>query len=160
MPKGVMNWYLPPKAKIYEALSALGDGRVTIITNTSAQVVSSAGNKTYDIEWSEDGSKITSNDNASYWQGYLGYPIVAVLMARSVISFDHAVAKQLAGIPWKDVNTKFRNNYDKAVQQVLGDVELRGGSPEAVIKEVDLIYAQLEGMGLGRMARRKLPPKA
>jgi len=59
----------PPVAKVYEALSAVGDGRVKLTGDTSAQVVSSGGDKTYTVKWSPDGGEITSDDNATRWQG-------------------------------------------------------------------------------------------
>ena len=34
---------------------------------------------------------ITANDNASYWQGYLGYPAVAVLLAIGALHADQAI---------------------------------------------------------------------
>ena len=77
--RGMSTWKSPPKAKVYEALSAVADGRVTLMGGEKAEVVSSDGTKTYHVEWSPDSNQITSNDNASYWQGYLGYPIIAVL---------------------------------------------------------------------------------
>ena len=86
------NWKKPPKAKIYEALGALGDNRVSLLENRTARVISSSGNKTYTVEWSEDEKYITSNDNASFWLGYMGYPILAVLMLRNKIIFNQRVA--------------------------------------------------------------------
>jgi len=72
------SWKMPPLIKVYEALGALGDGRVRIVDSRRALVTSSDGTKTYEVETSEDGREISSNDNASYWQGYLGYPAIAV----------------------------------------------------------------------------------
>ncbi|MGH7917413.1 MAG: hypothetical protein ACREQE_08080, partial [Candidatus Binataceae bacterium] len=65
-------WKMPPIAKVYEALGALSDGRVQIESATHARVTSSAGDKVYEVESTTDGRTISSNDNASYWQGYLG----------------------------------------------------------------------------------------
>jgi hypothetical protein len=90
---------MPPVAKVYEALSATADGRVRITASGRAEVVSSEGDKTYTVEWSEDGRLFSSNDNASYWQGYAGYPIVAVLLATGRIPYDPLVAGLLAGVP-------------------------------------------------------------
>ena len=65
-------WKLPPMVKVYEALGAVGDGRVHLSRLRQADVISSSGAKTYQVVWSEDMQKITSNDNASYWQGLYG----------------------------------------------------------------------------------------
>src|ERR1035441_7523817 len=81
-------WHQPPIAKVYEALGAIADGRVTLVSPTSAQVGSSSGDKSYTVEWAKEFSWVTSNDNASHWQGYLGYPIIAVLFLQGKIAYD------------------------------------------------------------------------
>jgi hypothetical protein len=147
-------WKMPPMAKVYEALSALADGRVRIMAPGQAQVVSSAGDKTYSVEWSEDGRRISSNDNASIWQGYTGYPIIAVLLATGRIPYDHASASPLAGVPWHEINERFRRNYDAAVESVLQDIEMRGDDRRVIEREVEAIHRRLEGLGLERGPRR------
>jgi hypothetical protein len=152
-------WKMPPKAKIYEALSAIADGRVRLKGDEKAEVVSSDGTKTYLVEWSEDVKGITSNDNASYWQGYMGYPILAVLMILGRLDFKQQVADLFSGIPWKQINKQFRNDYDKAVEFVLGDLEAEGIAREAIVPEVDRIMAQVERLELEKLPRRGRPPK-
>ena len=148
-------WKLPPKAKIYEALSAVADGRVTMHENKTAEVVSSGGDKTYQVEWSDDLTQITSNDNASYWQGYTGYPILAVLMILGKLQFNNDIARHLAGIRWKEINKKFKRDYDKAVDSVLTELESRGISRELIESEIDHIRIHLESLKLSRLPRRK-----
>ena len=70
------QWKIPPLIKAYEALGAIGDGRVRIEGERRATVTSSDGSKTYEVETSADGHEIASNDNASYWQGYVRYPAI------------------------------------------------------------------------------------
>lgn len=152
-------WKLPPKEKIYEALSAIADNRVQIIAPGSAEVISSSRDKRYSVEWSPDMTKISSNDNASYWQGYLGYPVVAVLLATGKIAFRPEIANPLAGIAWKDLNTKFKKDYSKAVQSVLESIEVGGGNINKIKEEVESIYAQLSQLKLERGQARKAPPK-
>ncbi len=48
------DWKVPPKAKIYEALTAVADGRVKLTGGETAEVLSSDGTKTYIVEWSAD----------------------------------------------------------------------------------------------------------
>jgi len=153
------TWKSPPKAKIYEALSAVAGGGVTLIGGEKAEVVSSDGTKTYHVEWSPDLSQITSNDNASYWQGYMGYPIIAVLMVLGKLEYRNEVAKFLAGLPWKQMNHRFRNDYTKAIDSVLDTLEAEGAPRQTVVAEVDRIMAQIEGMDLEKLPRRKRPPK-
>ncbi|MGI6218094.1 MAG: hypothetical protein ACOYIK_10855, partial [Coriobacteriales bacterium] len=75
---------MPPIEKVYEAWTALADGRVTLEggateagTSGKATVESSNGSKTYTVVW--DADRYASTDNATYWQGYPGYPVIAVL---------------------------------------------------------------------------------
>lgn len=153
------SWKLPPKAKIYEALSAVADGRVSRAGAHTAEVISSSGTKSYTVEWNDDVSAVTSNDNASYWRGHLGYPILAVLMHLGRLSYDSTIAGHLAGIPWKQINKQFKNDYDKAVGSVLTVLEEKGVSTQAIRDEVDRIMSEIEQLPLGKLPRRKRPPK-
>src|SRR6202030_2179073 len=99
------QWKMPPLAKVYEALGAIGDGRVRLDDAHHASVTSSDGAKVYTVEASADGAEISSNDNASFWQGYLGYPAIASLIARGLIDADRTATRALAGVPWKELNT-------------------------------------------------------
>lgn len=152
-------WKMPPKAKVYEALTAYVDGRVRITGPTEAEVISSSGDKTYSVRWSEDLRQIAANDNASYWQGYTGYPIVAVLLALGRITFNAEAAKELTGVEWKRLNQKFRRDYDKAVESVLQGVEDKGGNRAAIVREAENIFTQLAALKLERGPRGAPPPK-
>lgn len=103
--------------------------------------------------------RIRSNDNASYWQGYAGYPVVAVLLALGRIDFNAEIAKSLAGVPWKRINDRFKRDYDKAVDCVLEELEAKGVDKAAVIQQVESIYAQLAALKIERGPRTTLPPK-
>jgi hypothetical protein len=153
------GWKVPPKAKIYEALTAVADGRVKLRGGETAEVLSSDGTKTYIVEWSSDLGGITSNDNGSYWQRYIGYPIIAVLMALGKLDFDETVAQALSGINWKQMNRRFRNDYDKAVESVLLNLDVESGLRLRVASEVDKIFAQIETLDLEALPRRRRPPK-
>jgi hypothetical protein len=156
------SWKLPPRAKVFEALTAVADGRVRVVAEGRALVTSSSGRKTYTVEWTETPGEplaITANDNASYWQGYLGYPIVAVLLATGRLTFDPAVAAALGGVAWKELNRRVRNDYEAAIAEVLGGVEARGVAAAAVEHEVARIAEQLASLALERPPRRARPPK-
>jgi hypothetical protein len=153
------TWKMPPKAKIYEALSAVADQRVTITGLTAAKVQSSSHDKIYDVEWSDDISEITSNDNASHWQGYIGHPIIAVLLKIGKLSFNIHIAELLAGVPWKVVNNQFKRDYDKAINHVLDQIEEKGGNRTEIVQEIENIYEQLGSLGLQLSKRRHKPLK-
>lgn len=153
-------WHQPPIAKVYEALGSIADGRVTLASPTSAQVVSSSGDKSYTVEWADDFSWMKSNDNASFWQGYLGYPIVAVLLLRGKISYDKTVSEALKGVPWKRINTRNKNNYDKTINEVLEQAEKQGVSRDEIVKECERIHAELKNFKIEKPAQgRKAPPE-
>ncbi len=149
-------WKLPPRAKVFEAFSAVADGRVRLAGPGSATVVSSGGDKTYDVEWSDDGRTIAANDNASYWQGYLGYPALAVLLARGELRAGDDVVAALAGVPWHDLNQRFKRDYDAAVAHVLA--ELPGPDAATVEGRVDDVMADLAALDLQRAGRGRRPP--
>jgi hypothetical protein len=151
-------WKLPPRAKVFEAFTAVADGRVRLIGSGAATVCSSRGDKTYDVEWSEDGRTIGANDNASYWQGYLGYPIVAVLLARGSLHADVDAVAALAGVSWHELNKQFKRDYDAVVAAVLGELEARGGDPALVELQVDAVLGQLAALDLQRAGRGRRPP--
>ena len=151
------KWNLPPLIKAYEALGAIGDGRVRIVDDRRALVTSSDGTKTYEVEISPDGREISSNDNASYWQGYLGYPAIAVLLARGFYRPAANVTDALAGIPWKELNRKFKNDYAKTLADVDKEIERRGHDPDAVRSEAEAVLSFLRKLAPVR-GKRSRPP--
>ena len=154
------RWKLPPAAKVYEAFSAVADGRVHATGPGSAEVESSARDRTYTVEWTADPHTVTANDSASYWQGYLGYPIVAVLLARGELRADAQIVEQLGGVPWHELNARFKRDYDKAVDAVLAGLAWQGADRARIEAEVAGVMAQLATLELQRTGRGRRPPKA
>ena len=101
---------MPPIQKILETYTAIVDKHVEL-KNNEALVTSSNGAKTYTVSCEDN--IYHSNDNATYWQGYAGYPIIAVLMLQGKISFDQKLADNFASVNWNEVNAKFKRNYAK-----------------------------------------------
>lgn len=153
-------WKMPPIVKVYEAMGALADGRVRFEGPNRAFVTSSEGDKTYEVEIADDGRTISSNDNASYWQGYLGYPAIAVLIARGMYRPPANVIDALADIPWKEINRRFRNDYAKTIAEVLKTVAERGHDPEAVRIEAEAVMQALEKFAPHKGTRRRPPAGA
>jgi hypothetical protein len=154
-------WKMPPPIKVYEALGAIGDDRVRAAGGSDAalvwDVVSSDGGKTYRVEISADGREIGSNDNASYWQGYLGYPAIAVLIAGGRLRASAAATRALAAIPWKELNRRFKNDYARTTAEVARIVGERGGDFAAIHGEAAAILGAIAALGLERGARRRPP---
>ena len=111
---------LPPIEKIYEAWTALADHRVDIKFENPeegyADVSSSDGQKAYVVKFS--GNKYSSDDNATYWRGYAGYPVIAVMMLQGKLPFDEEEAAKWSGINWTRLNKEHRNNYGAVVAEV------------------------------------------
>jgi hypothetical protein len=153
-----MKWKIPPKIKIYEALGAVGDERVEVIGN-EAKIYSSSRNKFYNVKYDPGSNAIMANDNGSFWQGYLGYPAVAFLMKIEIIKFDPRCTEVLRDIAWKDINTKFENNFNKTSDYVHSLLKGKGISIEDFLQEVDNIYLQIQKLGLSRLGGKAKPPK-
>ncbi len=106
----------PPIEKILEAYTAIAEGHVKL-ENDQALVTSSNEAKTYTVTFHDN--TYTSNDNASYWQGYLGYPGIAVLMLQGKLPYDKELAQQFAGVDWNKINQEYKRNYAQAADAVM-----------------------------------------
>jgi hypothetical protein len=150
-----MKWKHPSITKIYEALGAVVDDRIEIKGNT-AKVYSSSRNKFYNVTYDSKKKQIMSNDNSSYWKGDLGYPSIAFLMKIGVFSYDGALANILRGVPWKDINQKFNNDFDKALEYILSSK-----TDEEKLKLNDFVQkvdAEIKKLSLSLLGKKTLPP--
>lgn len=147
---------LPPREKVHEALSAVADNRVVINGNT-ADVSSSDNAKKYLVEWNDN--IYSSNDNATYWQGYPGYPIIAVLLIQNKIKYDGNILEYFKNINWKALNTKLKNNYAKAVESIYEELKSKGIDVDYIDKEVSNIYMSLSQMDLIITKGSRVPTK-
>src|SRR5204863_8639732 len=116
-----------------------------------AEVASSDGSKRYSVKWDASLEAFSSNDNGSHWRGYVGYPIIAVLMYLGKIVFSIDVIRPLAGVPWKRLNDEAKRDYDAVVEQVLKGIESRGLKRAAIEDEANSVYEQLKGMKLSKL---------
>lgn len=136
---------MPPLEKIFEAYSAVADGRVEMGAG-SAKVTSSDHAKQYTVRW-EDGV-YSSSDSATYWAGYAGYPVIAVLMLQGRLKLDRTAAELFKGINWKQLNDKHKSKYDQAVREVLDSLEAKGIDTSEAKKSADEVYLQLESLDI------------
>lgn len=98
-----------------------------------------------------------SNDNATYWQGYAGYPIIAVLMLQGKISFDQKLADNFTSVNWNEVNAKFKRNYAKAASEVIKE---KGLDEKEVMAELEKVYGALKDLPITIKRGALRPPKA
>lgn len=139
-----------PVEKVPEAWTALADNRVMLEEGSNknsgkAIVESSDGAKSYAVTWREEGRIFTSTDSATYWQGYPGYPVIAVLMLLGRLAYDKDLAAKFVGVEWKKINTKFRNDYSKALKYV---EEERSIDTETVASASTEVLNQLNALNL------------
>jgi hypothetical protein len=150
-----MYWKPTPIVKMYEALGAVVDDRVEVSGNTG-KVYSSSRNKFYDVTYDESSQAIMVNDNGSYYKGYLGYPAVAFLLSIGKIQYDATLAARLKDVAWKDINQKFKNDFDKAMDYIL---EERFPNDRAVIDaEAAALLEQVTKLNLKMLGKKTLPP--
>jgi hypothetical protein len=151
-----MKWEHPPIIKIYEALGAVADNRVELSENT-AKVFSSSGNKFYDVSYDRDSNSIMTNDNGSYWKGYLGYPAIAYLFINGVLDYNQAIGDLMKGIKWKDINQEFKNDFEKTLEYILEP--LNSNDRKNLITYVNYIDKKIAELDLSLLGTKKLPPK-
>ncbi len=150
-----MEWTHPPIIKIYEALGAVADGRVEV-TGNSAKIYSSSGNKFYTVAYDAAAQAIMVNDNGSFYKGYLGYPAIAFLMLIGELDYSASVADMLKGIAWKDINQKFKNDFDKTLAHIL---ETKTSEERnAIEQEVAGIDQQLRVKSYNLLGGKTRPP--
>lgn len=147
-------WKLPPPIKIYEALGAVADGRVELISENQAKVRSSSGNKTYDVAFNPETHELSVNDNGSYYQGYLGYPALAFLMIKGLLPLDKTLSNELKGIHWKQLNQENKNDFGKTVAY------LYTLTPQSELETyAQTVLDALRNLSLKRPAAIPSPPK-
>lgn len=149
-----MIWKLPPVIKIYEALTVIGDGRITVSGNT-AKVISSNSDKTYFVEYNPETNTIVSNDNESFWQKRLGYPSLAYLLQTKIIKFNPKAGSLLAGVNWKKLNSTNQRDYNDSISKVLS--KLSDKDQALILKEINNILKQLNELKI-KMPKRLMRP--
>lgn len=144
---------MPPIEKVYEAYSAIADHRITL-QESSALVRSSNQKKEYQVTFKEN--TYTANDNASYWQGYPGYPVIAVLMLQGKLPYDEKVAAVFENVNWTELNKRYQRDYAKAAQEVMEASSL----PQEQIREAaEQVYTALQELPLVMKRSALRPPK-
>lgn len=151
-----MKWKHPPIIKIYEALGSVADGRLEVLENR-AKVYSSSGNKFYNVSYDPEKKAIMTNDNGSYWKGYLGYPAIAFLFKIGLLEFKPEIADLLRGIKWKDINQKFKNDFDKTLAYI--QESLSQDKKKELMVYVREIDSKIKELDLSFLGSKTKPPE-
>ena len=136
---------MPPLEKIPEAYSAIADKRIAMSLD-QATVSSSDYKKTYLVEWV--GDTYSSNDNATYWQGYPGYPIIAALLLQGRLPYFPEDVLKFKGIDWNQLNTAHKNNYASALADVMHRLTYDREDAELLNKHIIEIHQALAQLNL------------
>lgn len=134
---------MPPIEKIPEAYTAIEDNRVTIYENY-ATVNSSDNQKKYLIKWKDN--LYFSDDNSTYWQGYLGYPVLAVLMLQGKLSLNKEISKYFKNINWNKLNKENKRDYKKSVAAILENVSEE--EKKLIYLEMDKVFAEIKELNI------------
>lgn len=137
---------LPPIEKIAEAFSVVVSDRINLDHNC-AEVLSSDRKKTYTVRWNDDNG-YTSDDNATHWQGYAGYPVIAVLLKKGLIPYDEKTALLFKNVNWSEVNKQFKRDYEKALKFVIGTLNFHSQQAEDVYDELNAVYDKLKNLNI------------
>jgi hypothetical protein len=133
---------LPPRIKVLEALGAVVDGRVRLVGEGRCEVVSSEGDRVYNVV--VEGGFVYSNDNGTLYRGYVGYPILACLMAEGRLPIDAELGEKLRGVPWRRLNEQYKR-YEDVLRHIYAE---RGIERERVEAYIDAVLRRLAAMRL------------
>ena len=147
---------MPPFEKIYEAFSAIADGRVRP-AGDGYEVASSGSGKLYAV--TEKEGVWSSSDSATYWQGYPGYPVIAALLLRGVLPLRPELASRFAGIDWTGVNSRHKRDYAAAAAEVLDGIRAAGHDTGELERYAREVYVSLEALDIAVRRGSVRPPK-
>jgi len=154
-----MFWDNPPKIKIYEAIGAIADGRIEMTSENEAKVFSSSRKKYYNVIFDSKENAIFSNDNGSYWRGYLGYPSITFLIAKNILKVNTEVIEMLKDYKWKDINQKFKNDFTKTEEFIRESILEKGFDLKKMDDSIEAIQKELEDLKLKKLNYNLKPPK-
>ncbi|MEZ0290615.1 MAG: hypothetical protein ABWJ42_05945 [Sulfolobales archaeon] len=140
---------LPPRIKVLEALGAVADGRVRVVDEKNAEVVSSEGDRVYKVFVDLSRGVVSSSDNGTVYRGYIGYPIISFLMIKGVIPYDKKFSEALKGVRWRELNERYKK-YSLVEQIVFAEAEKRGVSRRELESYVEQVMSILRRMRLFR----------
>lgn len=151
------HWETPPIIKVYEALGAVADKRVVPESDTKAKVYSSSRGKHYTVECNSVCTAIMSNDNASFYKGYLGYPAIAFLFIKDILPFRADLAEALKEIAWKDLNQLFKNDFEKTLEYI--EKNLAEEEKNALKEYTIEVLEAIKDLGFTYLGEKTTPPQ-
>uniref|UniRef100_A0A7J3G764 Uncharacterized protein n=1 Tax=Caldiarchaeum subterraneum TaxID=311458 RepID=A0A7J3G764_CALS0 len=138
---------VPPRVKVLEALGAVAGGRVKVVDERNCLVDASEGPRTYKVYVDVEKKIANSDDNGTFYRNYVGYPIIAFLMVKGLLSYDPALAAPLADIKWRTLNERYKS-YWKVESLIKKMLLEKGFRPEDVDRFVSKVLDELSTLGL------------
>jgi len=129
----------PPKIKVLEALSTIVDKRIKLLNDNYAEVTSSDGSRKYIVYVDLEHNEACSTDNGTMLRGYIGYPIIAMLMLKGKLPVNKVIANALKGINWRELNEKYKK-YSIVEEHIKEIVSRRGVNPQLVDMFKERVY--------------------
>ena len=154
----IMIWKTPHISKIYEALTVIADGRMEINGN-KAKCYLSSSDRFFDIKYDPIIGSIMSNDNAAFYTKSLSYPMIAFLMLIGKIPYEQKLLEIFRDICWEDIYKKFKNDYDKSIKAVLGELKREGEDVEFIRRETENIYNFVRKMEVKTLGELQKPSR-
>lgn len=138
---------MPPRIKVLEALGSIADNRIRKIDDKYYEVISSDGTRKYKVYVDLEARKVYSDDNGTKLRGYVGYPIIAVLMLNGKLPYNEKLANALKGIPWKKLNEMYKK-YAVVENIVKEKARRKGVSPYEMDVFIRDVLTKLRSMKL------------
>lgn len=144
-----MKLSMPPRVKVLEALGAVSGGRVRVLSEKEAEVDASEGQRTYRVYVDLEKRIADSDDNGTVYRGYVGYPIIAFLMALKQLPYDEEIGRLLASVGWRTINERYKSY--RVVESVIKERLAKGGIPsERVDRVIKDVLEQVKKLGLSK----------
>lgn len=150
-------WKPPHISKVYEALSAIADKRIQLVSENTAHVTSTSRGKFYTVTYEPTTSSIMSNDNTAFYTKSISYPMIALLMLKEVIDYNPTLLSPLQNIPWKDLNQQHDNNYDQSISYYFTHLFPTNLDSKLFKTEVSSIYQQVFALQLNFLGTLRKP---
>ena len=133
-----MDRKLPPLEKIAEAYSVIADNRIEQIDENTYIITSSNREKTYKVVFQNN--RYRSNDSATKFQRYAGYPILAVLMYKSELPVNNEYIGYFSNIDWNAINKKYKRDYAEALDAALAEKNISAPILDKIKAEIKSCY--------------------
>ena len=143
-----MEWKIPPKIEVLQALGAVAKDKVRFISSTESEVESFNGKEVFSVVWKSEKNSISSTDSSSTYAGHLGYPAIAFLMILGVLPYDIYLGKKLVDTPWKELKDAYKDHHliiNEATQ------DWNDFDKQRLEKFADWILKMIEGLNLVKL---------